>query len=868
MSRWVITLLRKVSVYQQGMTLLLAVLMVSAAGAAPVDVYQARQAATGWLRLTPQPLAVPAGSVSELADTFTDDAGQALYHVIALSPAGFVVISADDQLEPIIAFNATGTYDPSADNPLTVLLRGDMAARLAELDGKGQDAAAAASPAAKWDELLAAAGEDEFAAPAGVSTINDIRVAPLTQSQWGQTTEYSQTCYNYYTPSNYPAGCVATAMAQLMRYHQYPTAGIGQTLQSFSINGSPTTAYTLGGNGTGGPYNWTQMPLDPNPGVTLAQRQAIGALCYDAGICAAMNYTSGGSGASTYDARDALIDVFDYTNGIYAMFTNNNINPGLYHMANANLDAGLPTILSIERTGGGHAILIDGYGYNVSTLYHHLNMGWSGSDNVWYALPDINTGSYDYDTVNGCVYNIYTSGGGEIISGRVTNLSGSPLVGATVKAKIGSTVYAQDTTDAQGIYALVHLAANTSYTITAEKTGYLFVPLTRSTGNSQDYQATCGNVWGVNFAATNSAPPIAYDGSASAFAGTPQRITLSAGDEGEPDPPGALTYIITSLPAHGKLADPNTSAEITTTPYTLALGGSGVDYTACPYFAGEDTFTFAANDGGTPPAGGDSNTATITVDVANEMSLIVDPDSNTYSELPFETTYVDYRCQSLYLAGELNGAQRITGLSVDVYIAPGQTLNYWTIRMKHTTLSSLTNPTTFWQTSGWTQCYQGTMSPTPTGWRTFTFTTPFDYNGTQNLMIDFSFNNTTKSSTDGACMIYPTSTTRSMILGATDNTHGNPLTWTAYEMGGYYYSAGFVPNIEIIGQVPATPIPADFEASCDVNLADFAILATAWQTAAGQPGYDERCDIGVNDNVINLLDLAAFSEDWLETYTY
>ncbi len=66
-------------------------------------------------------------------------------------------------------------------------------------------------------------------------------------------------------------------------------------------------------------------------------------------------------------------------------------------------------MLSLKRTGGGHVVLADGYGYNNSTLYHHLNMGWSGSDDVWYALPLVDA-YYTYTSFSGCVYNVYTSG--------------------------------------------------------------------------------------------------------------------------------------------------------------------------------------------------------------------------------------------------------------------------------------------------------------------------------------------------------------------------------------------------------------------------------------------------------------------------
>ena len=51
----------------------------------------------------------------------------------------------------------------------------------------------------------------------------------------------------------------------------------------------------------------------------------------------------------------------------------------LHNMINPNLDASYPAILGItDAVGGGHEIIVDGYGYNVSTLYHHLNLGWGG----------------------------------------------------------------------------------------------------------------------------------------------------------------------------------------------------------------------------------------------------------------------------------------------------------------------------------------------------------------------------------------------------------------------------------------------------------------------------------------------------------
>jgi hypothetical protein len=117
-------------------------------------------------------------------------------------------------------------------------------------------------------------------------------------------------------------------------------------------------------------------------------------------------------------------------------------------MMNPNLDAALPVGLGIPN----HYLVADDYGYQAGTLYHHLNLGMYGGDfNVWYRLPviDIDPG---LTSIQGCWYNVYKSGSGEIICGRVTDPNGNPLCKAYVSAQYG--IYSRNTfTNAQGIYA-------------------------------------------------------------------------------------------------------------------------------------------------------------------------------------------------------------------------------------------------------------------------------------------------------------------------------------------------------------------------------------------------------------------------------
>jgi hypothetical protein len=108
-------------------------------------------------------------------------------------------------------------------------------------------------------------------------------------------------------------------------------------------------------------------------------------------------------------------------------------------------------------------------------------------------------------------------------------------------------------------------------------------------------------------------PPTANNGQISVDMGQSTLIALSADDDGLPNPPGALTYRITSLPTYGTLSDAFNGTPITSVPHTLPSGRLLVTYDADGYFVGDETFTFEADDGGVAPDGGVSNTATVTV---------------------------------------------------------------------------------------------------------------------------------------------------------------------------------------------------------------------------------------------------------------
>lgn len=487
------------------------------------NVSQVEKVIRGWLAADSKPMGLKLGKTINKVDSFTDDSGGIIYYVVYLDGSGFVIVSGDDLVEPIIAFVSKGSYEPSVSNPLGALVIGDIPNRIKaarnlesslKTDKKGRSyfnnitALEKASLKAKdkWSKF--SSYESDELVLAGASSISDVWVEPFVTSTWGQTTIGSYiggtSCYNYYTPpyspgnsDNYPCGCVATAMAQVIRYYEHqPAGGVGWPY--------------LGGNGSGGPYIWSNMPLQPAVGTTTeTECQAIGALCYDAAESINTTYGSGGSSASIHNLQLRLEDTFGYSSCIYYDNYPSNIPASSrLTMINPNVDAGYPVVLGLSGSSGGHAIVCDGYGYNASTLYHHLNMGWSGTSDAWYNLPTVDA-SINFDTVDTCVYNVFISGSGEIISGRVTNLAGDPLSGVNITATGGSTH--NTTTNDKGVYALTHVPSNTSFTLTASKVDWSFSVTGTSTGQSSDYSATAGNKWGVNFTGTISAGIVEFD---------------------------------------------------------------------------------------------------------------------------------------------------------------------------------------------------------------------------------------------------------------------------------------------------------------------------------------------------------------------
>ena len=580
--------------------------------ASPVSSSQAKQAIQGWFNLESDPMGMAVSDSLSTVEKLKNDG--APFYVVNFSGGGFAVVSSDDELEPIIAFSSKGNFQATQGTPLWDMVSKDIKERFNSLSSTTQKTSSKTNSIekTKWNSLISAASKVAVKSSA-VSSVSDVRVPPLIQSQWNQTTHNNYTppagknCFNYYTPNNYPSGCVATAMAQIMRHYQYPTAGIGSISFGYTVNTVPQTAYTLGGDNFGGPYNWANMPLIPAIGVTTAQQQAIGALCHDAGIAVHMAYTSSYSGAYMSDALTALSTTFGFS-GASMLGSDTTLGNGLFLALDTNLDAHKPLIISVVDASsyGGHAVVADGYGYNSGTRYYHLNMGWGGFDDLWYNLPDISGGAsgYTFDLVDRCIYNISTLTAGQIISGRIVDEFSNPIGGVTITADDGVTQYTA-VSRMNGVFAIDNLASNTDFVVTVDGTGtspqLYYMSKHVRTGAAGSWDNDSGNVSVsdlVGFHMSLAACEIAQDLTCPQTSSI--AITLACDDDGYDIDgvvgiPGYIQYEITVLPERGSLKEPGGSY-IRSVPYVVQNASHQVVYTNEDGLSCEDGFKFVAKD--------------------------------------------------------------------------------------------------------------------------------------------------------------------------------------------------------------------------------------------------------------------------------
>ena len=302
-----------------------------------------------------------------------------LYVFNVTGDGGFVIVSNDDSTTPILGFGESGSIDPND-------LPDNMAAWL-------QGYA---------DQIAWLQQQDKQTLNARINLSGGIHnnIKPLIQTHWNQSKPYYSLCPEIDGVKTV-TGCVATTMAQLINYHQYPTAacsavpGYSFTTQDKDKNNIKLTMDALPAT----TFEWANMidnytPLDPETGKrvlagTFAQKEAVATLMQYCGYAIHMIYglsQNGGSSAYSETIPYALKTIFGYDGGVRHCYRKNYSYEEWVNLIYNELAGSRPVALGGQSCGGGHSFICDGYKYENETDYFHINWGWGGSSDDYFVL--------------------------------------------------------------------------------------------------------------------------------------------------------------------------------------------------------------------------------------------------------------------------------------------------------------------------------------------------------------------------------------------------------------------------------------------------------------------------------------------------
>ena len=301
---------------------------------------------------------------------------------------GWVVMAGDDVAKPVLAYSDNSEFDETLSDPAMRMWLGHYCDEIAYL--KQHNATPTADVTAAWEQIRGANSGPVLKPTSGVG--------PLLSTTWNQSPYYNFMCpFDTATAQFAVTGCVATALAQVMKFWNWPTRGCGM----HTYIDTPFGVQTADFGATA--YDWAGMP-----NAIFFFNNAIETLMYQAGVSVDMFYGVDGSGAfvntlqsfETPCTEYALKSNFHYKKSLYSIYRDGVLpgySPGTgpdsinetswISQLKAELDLGHPIIYcGYQSIQEGHSWVCDGYN---STGLFHFNWGWGGTDNGYFTVDEM-----------------------------------------------------------------------------------------------------------------------------------------------------------------------------------------------------------------------------------------------------------------------------------------------------------------------------------------------------------------------------------------------------------------------------------------------------------------------------------------------
>ena len=328
-------------------------------------IHQRHLSATPMLRIQRASQAPVISTPVELVHTQyqADKSTPAVYVFNNQQEEGFVLISAIDNARSVLGYADQGNFNPN-DIPCNLQLWLQMYA----------------------EELAYAAMSPQRAASNPSLNTQYPDIAPLLgETQWGQGKPYNNMC-PLVDGERSVAGCVATALSQIMYKHKYPLHGIGSN--SYRLKNGTQLSVDF----SEATYDWDNMLPKYNKSYTQAQADAVAELVYHVGVACNMSYSPSASGAVSQFSLQAMHKYFGYDAGLTPLLKDYMSEDKILTAMAADLKQGLPIYMSGNTINyEGHAFVCDGM---QSNGYLHINWGWNGTGDGYYSLSALDPGQH------------------------------------------------------------------------------------------------------------------------------------------------------------------------------------------------------------------------------------------------------------------------------------------------------------------------------------------------------------------------------------------------------------------------------------------------------------------------------------------
>jgi len=302
---------------------------------------------------------------------------------------GFVIVSGDDRVKPVLGYSFTGAFSKLDLPPAFTDWMSNYAEQIAYLLENSTEADQ--SILEEWSRLTSDV--------ATKSTPQTDDVLPLLSTTWAQGCFYNELCPSDFTGpcGNALVGCVAVAMGQIMKFWDHPVSS--NKIYGYYVNPDygclPDIAATY--------YNWSSMPDELTSMSTSSEIHAVSELLYNSGVASLMKYGTDGSGTSSWFAKGALISYFNYSSLIQYISRDSYTDENWETILRDELDNGRPVYYDGSGSGG-HAFVCDGY---QGLDYFHFNWGWGGTYNGYFYLSDLTPGESDFTEDQSAVIGIF-----------------------------------------------------------------------------------------------------------------------------------------------------------------------------------------------------------------------------------------------------------------------------------------------------------------------------------------------------------------------------------------------------------------------------------------------------------------------------